>query len=125
MLPKAHKLASSADFRRTMAGRTRAGSRTVVVHIAARTEPAIFGGPRFGFVVSKAVGNAVVRHAVSRKLRHVALASVDTLERNIDVVVRALPAAAAATSAELDKDYRQAVSAARKKLAANTAAKVT
>ena len=117
MLPKAHKLVSSADFRRTMAGRTRAGSRTLVVHIAARTEPAITGGPRFGLVVSKAVGNAVTRHSVSRKLRHILLAHVDTLERPHDVVVRALPPAAEATSAELDKDYLQALGAARRKLA--------
>ncbi|MCT1412756.1 ribonuclease P protein component [Corynebacterium sanguinis] len=118
MLPKAHKLASPAQFRRTMAARTRAGSRTLVVHVAARTELAFSGGPRFGLIVSKAVGNAVTRHSVSRKLRHVVAAGVDTLARDTDVVVRALPPAAAASSAELARDYEQALAAALKKLRA-------
>lgn len=116
MLPKAHKLSSSAEFRRVMSARTRAGSRTLVVHVAARTDVALMGGPRFGLVVSKAVGNAVTRHAVSRKLRHVVAAGVDTLPRELDVVVRALPAAASATSAELAQDFRQSLEASRAKM---------
>lgn len=45
-----------------------------------------------GFVVSRKVGNSVTRHRVTRRLRHM----VKDLERpdGIDVVVRALPAAA-------------------------------
>lgn len=99
-----------------MSARTRAGSRTLVVHVAARTDVALMGGPRFGLVVSKAVGNAVTRHAVSRKLRHVVAAGVDTLPRELDVVVRALPAAASATSAELAQDFRQSLEASRAKM---------
>ncbi|QPK83262.1 ribonuclease P protein component [Corynebacterium qintianiae] len=117
MLPEAHKLTSSADFRRTMSARTRSGSRTLVVHISARTDIALAGGPRFGLVVSKAVGNAVVRHRVSRRLRHVLLGGVDKLARELDIVVRALPPAAEATSAELKKDFEQAAAASLKKLA--------
>lgn len=100
----------------------RAGSRTVVVHVhrkdvAAGNPPVVFGGPRFGLIVSKQVGNATVRHAVSRKLRVVLHGSVDTLKREDDVVVRALPAAAYATSAELARDYRSALRKAQKKAA--------
>ena len=43
---------------------------------------------------------------------------VDTLARDTDVVVRALPPAAAASSAELARDYEQALAAALKKLRA-------
>lgn len=45
-----------------------------------------------GFVVSRKVGNSVLRHRVTRRLRHM----VRDLDRpdGIDVVVRALPAAA-------------------------------
>lgn len=95
----------------------RAGSRTLMVHVHQRSEPVIQGGPRFGLVVSKQVGNAVTRHAVSRKLRHVVVERelVDKLERSFDVVIRALPPAAAATSDELARDLEKALDKAQKK----------
>jgi len=65
--------------------------------------------PRVGFVVSKAVGNAVVRHRVARRLRHLAGARLGTLRPGTALVVRALPAAAAATSAELGQDLDAAI----------------
>ena len=78
----------------------RAGSRTLMVHVRTRPDVAVEGGPRFGLVVSKQVGNAVTRHAVSRKLRNVVLQRgvAATLPRNVDCVIRALPPAAGATS---------------------------
>ena len=92
----------------------RAGSRTLMVHVyrvdPTNTGPPVtHGGPRFGLVVSKQVGNAVTRHAVSRKLREVLRANVDKLEPQHDVVVRALPHAATATSTELERDYLHAL----------------
>ncbi|WP_257158997.1 ribonuclease P protein component [Corynebacterium cystitidis] len=115
MLPTAHKLASSADFRRTMKTGTRAGSRTLVVHQATRTGNILRGGPRFGLIVSKAVGNAVIRHRTSRRLRHICLGLVDKLDARTDIVIRALPAAGMATSAQLEQDFRAALRAALKK----------
>lgn len=94
----------------------RAGSRTLVVHLYAREDLVVQGGPRFGLVVSKQVGNAVTRHAVSRRLREVLRGDVDKLARNHDVVVRALPTAASVTSAELAADYAQALRKAQAKL---------
>ncbi|WP_092627946.1 ribonuclease P protein component [Actinopolyspora mzabensis] len=64
--------------------------------------------PRVGFVVSKAVGNAVVRHRVSRQLRHLMRDRLPALPSGTMVVVRALPPAAAATSAELGRDLDKA-----------------
>lgn len=115
MLPRQHKLASSADFKATMKQGVRAGSRTLVVHLHQRSDPVITGGPRFGLVVSKQVGNAVTRHAVSRKLRAVVQhGAVDKLGRNCDVVIRALPAAATATSEELARDFAKALAKAQR-----------
>ena len=93
----------------------RAGSRTLVVHVHYREDPIIQGGPRFGLVVSKQVGNAVTRHAVSRKLRNVVLQRgvAETLTRNVDCVIRALPPAAGATSDELARDLRKALGKAQ------------
>ncbi len=93
----------------------RAGTRTVVVHYYTRTEPIITGGPRFGLVVSKQVGNAVARHRVSRQLRHVCLGLVDKLPRETDVVLRALPASADASSEDLRKDLANALKRAAAK----------
>ncbi len=65
--------------------------------------------PRVGFVVSKAVGNAVVRHRVARRLRHLAGARLGTLPPGSALVVRALPKASGATSAELGRDFDAAI----------------
>jgi ribonuclease P protein component len=64
---------------------------------------------KVGFVVSKAVGNSVVRHRVSRKLRHVVRDRLDALPAGTSLVVRALPAAAEASSAELADDLDSAL----------------
>ena len=64
---------------------------------------------RVGFVVSKAVGNSVVRHRVSRRLRHQMAERLGQLPVGAAVVVRALPPAAAASSAELGKDLDAAL----------------
>ena len=95
----------------------RAGSRTLMVHVHQRGDVVIQGGPRFGLVVSKQVGNAVTRHAVSRKMRNVVLQRelVEKLGRSCDVVIRALPPAAAATSDELARDLEKALDKAQKK----------
>lgn len=117
MLPRPHKLTSSADFKVAMKQGVRAGSRTLMVHVRLRDDDIITGGPRFGLVVSKQVGNAVTRHAVSRRLRHVVVQRgvVDKLERNCDVVIRALPKSAEATSDELARDLEKALDKAAKK----------
>ena len=71
-----------------------------------RTEPA---RTRVGFVVSKAVGNSVVRHRVSRRLRHPRAERLGQLPTGTAVVVRALAPAATATSAELGRDLDAAL----------------
>jgi ribonuclease P protein component len=88
----------------------RAGRRHLVVH-ALLPDPAVPGGDdsKAGFVVSKAVGNSVVRHRVARKLRHLVSERLGTLPPGSSLVVRALPPAATATSAELGSDLDAAL----------------
>ena len=120
MLPRAHKLTSSAEFRRVISKGGRAGTRTLVVHYYTRTDTVISGGPRFGLIVSKQVGNAVARHRLSRQLRHVCADLAGHLDCDVDIVVRALPASAEASSAQLLKDMESGIVRARKKAAARS-----
>ncbi|AOS66198.1 ribonuclease P protein component [Actinoalloteichus hymeniacidonis] len=73
-----------------------------------RSTPTRAGSARVGFVVSKAVGDSVVRHRVSRRLRHVLRARLGALPPGTDVVVRALPPAASSTSDQLASDVDRA-----------------
>jgi ribonuclease P protein component len=67
-------------------------------------EPVPPAGARAGFVVGRAVGNSVVRHRVTRRLRAVVGAQLDRLPASADLVVRARPEAADATSELLRRD---------------------
>ncbi|CAM3602834.1 ribonuclease P protein component [Kibdelosporangium persicum] len=119
MLPATARLTRSGDFAHVTRHGRRAGRPRLVVHAvqaAAMTEPTTetsltrTGSPvRVGFVVSKAVGNSVVRHRVSRRLRHVVADRLGTLAPGSSLVVRALPPAAQASSAELAHDFDAAV----------------
>ncbi|MFP7365351.1 ribonuclease P protein component [Corynebacterium callunae] len=118
MLPAQHKLNSSLQFRTVLRKGRRAGSKTVVVHLwdsAESLDPtenqgnvAAFGGPRFGLIVSKAVGNAVIRHRTARRLRHVCAQIVaenpELLSPTHHIVIRALAASGQASSADLYRD---------------------
>jgi ribonuclease P protein component len=55
-------------------------------------------------VVGKTVGNSVVRHRVTRRLRAVVRGELDRLPPGSDLVVRARPEAADADSASLHRD---------------------
>jgi ribonuclease P protein component len=72
---------------------------------------------RVGLVVSRKVGNAVVRNRVSRRLRAVCSAHLDRWSAGDLVVVRALPASATATSTELGQDLDRALDRIREETA--------
>jgi ribonuclease P protein component len=91
VLPRAARLNSSGDFRSTIRRGVRVGRPSLVLH--AGTSPGR-DGVRVGFVVSKAVGNAVTRNRVKRRLRHLAAAELAGTPGGVDVVVRALPRSA-------------------------------
>ena len=107
MLTRANRLTSSRDFAPAIRSGRRTGTRTLVLHLA--TGPTVAGrddgaAPRVGFVVSKAVGSAVVRNKVKRRLRHLARERLTSLPGSAVLVVRALPAAAGASYDQLAAD---------------------
>jgi ribonuclease P protein component len=63
-----------------------------------------------GFVVSRAVGGAVVRNRTKRRLRALVAERLDVLPPHASVVVRANPPAAGATYAELAGDMDSCLS---------------
>ncbi|OYO02493.1 ribonuclease P protein component [Enemella evansiae] len=115
MLPAALRMRSAAEFRRTISSGVRSGRSTLVVHAH---QPVTDGGgtTTVGFVVSKAVGGAVVRNRVKRRLRHLSVPLLAETPAGTRVVVRALPPAA--TAPELGNDLRGAWHGCLRKLAA-------
>ena len=95
------RLTGSAHFSLTIQKGRRAGSGTLVVHLARLDgdDP-----PRVGFVVSRAVGHAVTRNRVKRRLRELVREQGGSLPVGSTLVVRALPTAAAASYPELRTD---------------------
>jgi ribonuclease P protein component len=126
-------LRRSQDFTETVRRGTRAGRPLLVVHLDLRTELPDAAAhrsrpgddPRAGFVVSKAVGNSVVRHTVTRRLRHLVRPRLATLPAGARLVVRALPDSATASSDRLAVDLDAALDGALRRAIENAHTVVT
>ena len=112
MLPAGARLRTAGDFAAVVKGGRRAGTKRLVVHVLATQQPV---PARAGFVVSAKVGNSVVRHRVTRRLRPLVREQLGWLPAGTALVIRALPSAATATSVELGSDLRSGLTAAMKK----------
>lgn len=66
-------------------------------------------GVRFGFIVSKAVGNAVVRNKVRRRLRAAAAQLLPNVPAHSDIVVRALADSAQAGWSTLQAEIAEGI----------------
>jgi ribonuclease P protein component len=71
--------------------------------------PNTVGKPRLGLSVSKKVGTAVKRNRVRRRLKTIFRSSATNLPDNLDFVVSARPAAAEASSEELNEEFLRAL----------------
>jgi ribonuclease P protein component len=109
VLPARYRMTRSTEFGATVSQGVRAVQPDLVVHALRTDVNTANGGPRIGLVVAKSVGNAVERHRVARRLRHVARGILDELEPADRVVVRALPSSRRAASARLEQQLRTAV----------------
>jgi ribonuclease P protein component len=100
VLPAESRMRRSAEFELTVRCGSRAGRALLTGYLLVR-EGGAAQAPLVGFVVSKAVGNAVVRNKVRRRLRSAVRGYLPTLPGGSLLVVRAHPQAAAARQADL------------------------
>lgn len=109
MLPARNRLRASTMFGQVRRAGQRGTSQAVVVHLLPRDAQV---PTQVGFAVPKTVGNAVVRHRVTRQLRALMAERLGTLPAGAAVVVRALPWAATVPidqlSAEVDLALQRA-----------------
>jgi ribonuclease P protein component len=106
VLPRQSRIRRPQEFRLVTRTGRRAGGRTLSAHLVVVPggEPA-----KVGFVVSRAVGPAVVRNRVKRRLRELMRSRLVSLPGGCMVVVRAHPASAAAGQADLAADLDPAL----------------
>ena len=118
MLPSESRMRHRSEFTLAVRRGTRAGRPTVTGHLftpppdgpptgshrRSDLEPQPGEPARVGFIVSRAVGTAVVRNRVKRRLRVLARGYLGVLPTGSLLVVRANPPAAAARQADLAAD---------------------
>ncbi|RZT59667.1 ribonuclease P protein component [Microcella alkaliphila] len=112
MLARAHRVRSGSDFRETMRRGRKTATPTAVVYARSGEETA---PARFGIIVSKAVGGAVVRNRIKRRVRAICANVAPSIPAGTAVVIRMLPAAAEVTwdtlREQLTTTIRRAVNA--------------
>jgi ribonuclease P protein component len=105
VLPQQTRMRSPEEFRRTLRSGRRAGGAVVAgaMLLPAGAVPTD-AGPKVGLVVSRAVGSAVVRNRVKRRLRELMRRRIGSLPGGCLLVLRAHPAAAGVRQADLAAD---------------------
>jgi ribonuclease P protein component len=105
VLAKANRITSADDYRRVV----RRGAKVAGAHTVSYLRSRESGtDARFGFIVSKKVGSAVRRNLVRRRLKAASHEALVEGARGFDLVVRALPSAAAADYAALRDELTRA-----------------
>jgi len=117
VLPRENRLRDPVDFRTAFRAGVKGTSGHALAHLAHTRES---HAPRVGFVVSKAVGNAVTRNRVKRRARAWAKDRLAALQAGDLLVIRALPAAAGADYVELTASLDRSLRTARRRLRKRT-----
>jgi ribonuclease P protein component len=113
VLAKANRITRGADYRATVRKGARFTADNTIAYVRPNPDPDVV---RFGFIVSKTVGNAVRRNLVRRRLKAAAYEVLPALRESagtvggVDIVIRALPASAEARWATLHEELTRAVS---------------
>jgi ribonuclease P protein component len=92
VLAKPNRITQGGDYRVTVRRGKKYVGPSTVTYIRASDDSS--SDARFGFIVAKSVGVAVVRNRVRRRLKAVGYALLPAMTPGTDVVIRALPEAA-------------------------------
>lgn len=106
MLPSNVRLRKSLEISQALKAGKRYPAKFLVFHVA----PGKTNGTRFAFAVGKNVGNSVIRHKVTRRLRHLVMANYSKFPSSTDIVIRGLPGIEQASHQELQENFDQALS---------------
>ena len=110
VLAKKNRVLTGSDFKSTVRRGRRSSSDHCVVYAVRTSEPE---PSRFGFIIAKSVGNAVVRNRMRRRLRSIAADFLPSSVLGETVVIRMLPPAAklpwTALRSEISVSVRKAV----------------
>jgi ribonuclease P protein component len=88
VLARVNRVVTADDFRTTVRNGRRIGTPHALLYVAAKSPS---NPSRIGFIVSKSVGNAVIRNRVTRRLRAIGRGVVLASPTGTDLVIRALP----------------------------------
>jgi ribonuclease P protein component len=114
VLAAEQRLRRAGEFSVAIRSGGRAGRGGLLVYIYFGPDASPHAAARAGLVVPKAVGSAVTRNTVRRRLRHLLRERLAALPAGTDVVVRVLPSAAQETYERLAADLDAALAAARR-----------
>lgn len=98
MLARPNRLTRGAEYKAVVRRGRRCAATNTVTYVVSTDEPR---SARFGFIVSRQVGSAVVRNTVRRRLKAVCAEALPQVRSGSDIVIRALPSAATLPFAEL------------------------
>lgn len=101
MLARPNRLTRGAEYKAVVRRGRKCAATHTVTYVVSSAEA---GAARFGFIVSKQVGSAVTRNTVRRRLKAICAAALPEVRPGVDVVIRALPSAAAAPFRDLDAE---------------------
>lgn len=107
MLARGNRITRGAEYKAVVRRGARCAAVHTVTYVATTSEPR---SARFGFIVSKQVGSAVVRNTVRRRLKAVCAEALGDVRAGTDVVIRALPGAATVDYAELRDEVSRCLS---------------
>lgn len=106
MPARQHRITRGEDYRRVVRTGRRVGGALCITHAVLHVPEA---PARFGFIVSKTVGNAVTRNRVRRRLTTIVERRLQAGLTGVDIVFRALPASATASFTLLEHEVNRSL----------------
>lgn len=109
MPAKRYRITRGDDFRRIVRTGHRVGGAYCITHAVLHASAHDQQPARFGFIASKAVGNAVTRNLVRRRLKTIVERRLHAGFEGADVVFRVLPSASTVPFERLEREVNKAL----------------